>query len=104
MIGIEVKGKRNLIAGFFCSHHFLEMVWERKIEVGCLQKFLSEIPANRPDSFCYIIPLKKKDKHHENALIIKICGELLVTAYFTHLESYMGRNRKDHFILSKTKY
>lgn len=104
MRGVKVRGKRNLIAGFFCSHHFLEMVWKRKIEVSSLEKFLSEIPGDRPVHFCYIIPLKRRTKQFENALVIKIEGKLLVTAYFTHLESYMGRNKADHFVLSQSKY
>ena len=104
MKGLEARGRRNLISGYFYTNHFLEMAWKRKIEIERLGILLKEIPENHPRGFCYVIPLAKRNKNHENVMLIKIKGKLLITAYFTALESYIGSKRCDDYILGKSKY
>jgi hypothetical protein len=104
MKGLEAKGRRNQISGFFCTDHFLERVWKRKIEIERLADLLEEIPKDSPKGFCYIIPLAKRNKNHENVMIIKIKKDLLITVFFTKLETYIGTKSRDDFILSHSKY
>jgi hypothetical protein len=104
MKGLKAYGRRNLIAGFFCTSHFLEMAWIRKIEIERLQQPLNEISSDRPFEFSLIVPLQKKDKDQYNAVIVRIKQKAIITAFFTQLEGYMGKKPGSHFILSKTKY
>lgn len=104
MRGLQPMGRRNRIAGFFCTHHFLKKVWERKIEIEHLRPILGELPKKRPDRFCLVAGLLEKQKNRENALILKIHDHLLITGFFTHLESYQRENKKDKFIISDLKY
>lgn len=104
MKGLDYNGRRNRISGFFCTDHFLLRLWERRINSGNIVLFINALPAKRPLRFCLIVAFGSKGKSRENALIVKFRGRLLITAFFTHLESYMGKKKKDHFILSPLKY
>ena len=104
MKGLQAYGRRNLVSGFFCTSHFLEMAWIRKIEIDRLEQPLREIPEDHPPELSLIIPLQKKDKERHNAVIIRIKHKAIITGFFTHLEGYMGKKTGCHYILSKTKY
>ena len=80
------------------------MAWFRKIDISRLQQPLKEISSDRPLKFSLIVPLHKKDKEQHNAVIIRIKQKAIITEFFTHLEDYMGKKKRYHFILSKTKY
>jgi hypothetical protein len=104
MRGLQAMGRRNRIAGFFCTDHFLEMVWMRNIEVKHLDPILRELPKKRPERFCLVARLIEKHKNNENALILMIHDHLLITGFFTHFESYRRKNKKDQFLISDLKY
>jgi hypothetical protein len=104
MKGLRTIGRRNFIVSFSCSDHFIEMVWQRKIEVEQVIPALKEVAELKHPKFCLLIPLDQRTKDGSDTLLLKVKKGCLITGFFICLGAYRGKNKRDSFVLSSFKY